>query len=89
MLCIAAMQPSKGSSTTAVKRKGSNPIDTLTLDEQNELSCWIRRAGVIIVSKLVGVHFNTVMKAALGEDLHAYSVLCIRAKMKEALHGQE
>ena len=83
------MQASKGSSKTALKRNGPNPIDSLTVDEQAELSAWLRKAGIIIVSKLIGVHFNTVRKAALGEDLHAYSVLCIRAKMQEVLHGKD
>lgn len=77
------MNAPKANSSTATKRKGTNPIDSLSIDEQNDLSAWIRKNGVIIVSKLCGVHWQTAMKAAFGEDLHAYSVLCIRAKLQE------
>lgn len=64
-------------------------MDALSSSERQALMVMTERVNVFVLAKLFGVDFRTLSKAAFGQEVHAYTALCIRNKLKELSHADQ
>ena len=59
------------------------PVERLSENELETLGFWLKSCNFILVAKIIGIDWRTLLKAAQGEKVHRATAVCIRVKLLE------
>lgn len=59
------------------------PVEKLAKEERDTLLSWLDSCNFVLVAKMIGVDWRTLLKAAHGEKVHRATAMCIRTKLQE------
>lgn len=62
------------------------PVERLTDNELETLGFWLKSCHFILVAKMIGIDWRTLLKAAQGEKVHRATAVCIRIKLLERMN---